>query len=194
MGLWNLNTVIEKPEFETQIRASGQKSFSCRLLCGYIPHHSVWTPFHSMYENSTLCRNWFVHQANTTGAFIVHQGNAAGAFIVHQGNVVEHFGSYIKAEWSSPTVPMQLSTWINFRWILLETFFSKNVFVKFQVRFGEWDFKVKFRICYISGTNGTIGFRSGFSRREISSVYLWCWWQRTKIERQNSMRNLWIKS
>ena len=39
-----------------------------------------------------------------------------------------------------------------------------------------------------------IGFRSGFSRREISSVYLWCWWQRTKIERQNSMRNLWIKA
>ena len=57
---------------------------------------SVWTPFHPMYENSTLCTNWFVHQANTTGAFIVHQANAAGAFIVHQGNVVEHFGSYIK--------------------------------------------------------------------------------------------------
>ena len=39
-----------------------------------------------------------------------------------------------------------------------------------------------------------IGFRSDFNRREISSVYLWCWWQRTKIERQNSMRNLWIKA
>ena len=39
-----------------------------------------------------------------------------------------------------------------------------------------------------------IGFRSGFSQREISSVYLWCWWQRTKIERQKSMRNLWIKA
>ena len=65
--------------------------------------HSVWTPFHSMYENSTLCTNWFIHQANTAGAFILHQGNAAGAFIVHQGNVVEHFRSYIKAERSSPT-------------------------------------------------------------------------------------------
>ena len=64
----------------------------------------VWTPFHSMYENSTLCTNWFVHQANTAGAFIVHQGNVTGAFIVHQGNVAEHFGSYIKAERSSPTV------------------------------------------------------------------------------------------
>ena len=42
--------------------------------------------------------------------------------------------------------------------------------------------------------SGIIGFRSGFSRREISSVYLWCWWQRTKIERRNSMRNLWIKA
>ena len=40
----------------------------------------------------------------------------------------------------------------------------------------------------------SIGFRSGFNRREISSVYLWCWWQRTKIERQNSMRNLWISA
>ena len=69
-----------------------------------IPYHSVWTPFHSMYENSTLCTNWFVHQANIAGTFIVHQGNAAGAFIVHQGNVVEHFGSYIKAEQSSPTM------------------------------------------------------------------------------------------
>ena len=75
------------------------------LPCGvHMLMHSVWTPFHSMYENSTLCTNWFVHEANTTGAFIVHQGNAAGACIVHQGNVVEHFGSYIKAERSSPTV------------------------------------------------------------------------------------------
>ena len=40
----------------------------------------------------------------------------------------------------------------------------------------------------------SIGFRSGFSRREISSVYLWCRWQRTKIERRNSMRNVWIKA
>ena len=69
--------------------------------------HSVWTPFHSMYENPTLCTNWFVHQANTTGAFIVHQ--AAGAFILHQGNVVEHFGSYIKAERSSPTMILGIS-------------------------------------------------------------------------------------
>ena len=59
-----------------------------------------------MYESSTLCMNWLVHQANTAGAFVVHQANAAGAFIVHQGNVVEHFGSYIKAERSSPTVIM----------------------------------------------------------------------------------------
>ena len=39
-----------------------------------------------------------------------------------------------------------------------------------------------------------IGFRSGFSRREISSVYLWCWWQWTKIERRNSMRKIWLKT
>ena len=57
-----------------------------------------------MHENYTLCTNWFVHQANAAGVFIVHLGNTAGAFIVHQGNVVEHFGSYIKAERSSPTV------------------------------------------------------------------------------------------
>ena len=69
--------------------------------------HSVWTPFHSMYENFTLCTNWFVHQANTAGAFSVHQANAAGTFIVHQGNVVEHFGSYIKAERISPTVRLR---------------------------------------------------------------------------------------
>ena len=63
-------------------------------------YHSVWTLLHSLYTN------WFVHQANTARAFMVHQGNAAGAFIVHQGNVVEHFGSYIKAERSSFTVHM----------------------------------------------------------------------------------------
>ena len=39
-----------------------------------------------------------------------------------------------------------------------------------------------------------IGFRSGFSRREITSVYLWCWWQRTKIERRNNMRKIWLKA
>ena len=68
-----------------------------------------------MYENSTLCMNWFVHQANTAGAFIVHQGKAAGAFIVHQGNVVEHFGSkrYIKAERSSATVVRRQGTFKN---------------------------------------------------------------------------------
>ena len=66
------------------------------LLQQWYHYHSVWTPFHFMYENSTLCTNCFVHQANTAVAFIVHQANAAGAFIVHQGNVVEHFGSYIK--------------------------------------------------------------------------------------------------
>ena len=54
-----------------------------------------WTLFHNMYENSTLCTKWFVHQANATAAFIVHQANAAEPCIVHQGNVVEHFGSYI---------------------------------------------------------------------------------------------------
>ena len=37
-------------------------------------------------------------------------------------------------------------------------------------------------------------FRSGFRRRDISSVYLWCWWQGTKIERLNSMRKLWLKA
>ena len=66
--------------------------------------HSGWTPFHPMYENSTLCTKWFVHQANTAGTFIVHQANAAGAFIVHQGNVVEHSGSYIKQNGGSSTV------------------------------------------------------------------------------------------
>ena len=60
--------------------------------------------FHHMYENSTLGTKWFVHQENATGAFIVHHANAAGAFIVHQGNVLEHFGSYIKVERSSPKV------------------------------------------------------------------------------------------
>ena len=30
----------------------------------------MWTPFHPMYKNSTLCTKWFVHQANATGAFI----------------------------------------------------------------------------------------------------------------------------
>ena len=37
-----------------------------------------------------------------------------------------------------------------------------------------------------------IGFRSGFSRREISNVYLWCWWQ--WIEQRNSMRKIWLKA
>ena len=36
-----------------------------------------------LYENSTLCKKSFVHQANPAGTFIVHQANAAGAFIVH---------------------------------------------------------------------------------------------------------------
>ena len=54
------------------------------------------TPFHIMYEKSTLCTKLFVHQANAAGVFIVYQANAAGAFIVRQGNVVEHSGSYIK--------------------------------------------------------------------------------------------------
>ena len=54
-----------------------------------------------MYENSTFCTNWLVHQANTAGTFIVHQANNAGAFIVHEGHVVEHFESYIKVERSS---------------------------------------------------------------------------------------------
>ena len=44
-----------------------------------------------------------------------------------------------------------------------------------------------------SRVRAVIDFRSGFSRREIFSVYLWCWWQKTKIERRNSMRRLWIK-
>ena len=57
--------------------------------------HSVWTPFHPMYENSILCSNGFVHQANTAGACIVHQANSTVAFIVHPGNV-EHFRPYIK--------------------------------------------------------------------------------------------------
>ena len=57
-----------------------------------LPRHSGWTQFHPMYENSTLCTKWFVHQANTAGAFIVHQANATEALIVHQGNGVEHFG------------------------------------------------------------------------------------------------------
>ena len=57
---------------------------------------SVWTPFHPMYEISTLYTNGSVQQANIAGAFMVHQANAAGAFIVHQGNAVEHFRSYIK--------------------------------------------------------------------------------------------------
>ena len=75
-------------------------------------NHSGWTPFHSMYENSTLCTKWFVHQANAAGTFIVHQANAAGAFIVHQGNVVEQLQFVHKVERSSHTMWMhqQLST------------------------------------------------------------------------------------
>ena len=72
-----------------------QTSTSTYFTCFDI-YHSGWTPFHPMYENSTLCTKRFVHRANAAGTFIVHQANAAGAFIVHQGNVVEHFGSYIK--------------------------------------------------------------------------------------------------
>ena len=37
-----------------------------------------------------------------------------------------------------------------------------------------------------------IGFRSGFSGRDISSVYLWCWWQGTKVERLDSTSKLWL--
>ena len=69
--------------------------------------HSGWTPFHPMYENSTLCTKWFVHQANTAGTFIVHQANATGAFIVHQGNDVEHIGSYIA--WQNGVYPRWLT-------------------------------------------------------------------------------------
>ena len=95
----------------TQLGDFGILVGECRIIAYYVDNtikifqrrrnrheliHSGWTPFHPMYENSTLCTKWFVHQANTAGTFIVHQANAAGAFIVHQGNVVEHFGSYIK--------------------------------------------------------------------------------------------------
>ena len=45
--------------------------------------HSGWTPFHPLYENSHFL--WFIHQANTTEAFIIYQEN-----------VMEHFGTYIK--------------------------------------------------------------------------------------------------
>ena len=38
------------------------------------------------------------------------------------------------------------------------------------------------------------GFRSGFKRRDIPSVYLWCCWQWTKIAWLNSMRKLWLKA
>ena len=41
-------------------------------------------------------------------------------------------------------------------------------------------------------TSGVIGFRIGFSGRDIFSVYLWCWWQGTKIERLNIMSKLWL--
>ena len=37
-----------------------------------------------------------------------------------------------------------------------------------------------------------ISFRSGFSGCDISSVYLWCWWQGTKIEQLNSISKLWL--
>ena len=84
--------------------------------------YSVRIPFHSMYGNSTLCMNWFVHLANTAEAFIVHQGNAAGAFIVQQGNIVEHFRSYIKAERSSPTVMMLDFHHPQLRWYILGFF------------------------------------------------------------------------
>ena len=84
--------------YQTRLTHWGRVTHICvsKLTIIGSDNHTVWTPFHFMYENSTLCTNWFVHQANTAGAFIVHQANAAGAFIVHQGNVVEHLGSYIK--------------------------------------------------------------------------------------------------
>ena len=51
------------------------------------------------------------------------------------------------------------------------------------------------RVTHIRVSKPTIiGFRSGFSRREISSVYLWWWWQWTKIERRCSMRKIWLKA
>ena len=79
-------------------RRPGDKPLSEPMMVSSLTHicHGGWTPFHPMYENSTLCTKRFVHQANAAGTFIVHQANAAGAFIVHQGNAVEHFGSYIK--------------------------------------------------------------------------------------------------
>ena len=44
---------------------------------------------------------------------------------------------------------VMFSTWLHFGEILSEIF-TRNFFVKFQMRFWEWDFKVKYRICYIS--------------------------------------------
>ena len=46
----------------------------------------------------------------------------------------------------------------------------------------------------LMASNVSIGFRNGFRRRDISSVYLWCWWQGAKIKRLNSMRKLWLKA
>ena len=51
----------------------------------------------------------------------------------------------------------------------------------------------RFYVPWQSPNKHAIGFWSGFSRCEISSVYLWCRWQWTKIERRNSMRKIWLK-
>ena len=61
--------------------------------------------------------------------------------------IATKFGTYISL--------VMVSTWLNCRGILFETFFD-DFFVKFQMRFWEWDFKVKSGICYISAKNGSI--------------------------------------
>ena len=52
---------------------------------------------------------------------------------------------------------VMLSTLLNFEGILSETcYFDDLFFVKFPMRFGEWDLKVKPGICYISAKNVSI--------------------------------------
>ena len=49
-------------------------------------------------------------------------------------------------------------TWLNFGGILSETILT-IFFVKFQMRFLEWDFRGKSGLCYILATNALIATR-----------------------------------
>ena len=64
----------------------------------------------------------------------------------HDKVITVHFLQNL--DWYMPLV--MFSVWLNFGGILSETFLLTNFFIKFQIRFWEWHFKVKSGICYIS--------------------------------------------